>query len=295
MSTHSPLGGHLAMLTFSLLVSFSFSFGSLVAKEIEPAVLTAIRFVISVAFLGGVAMVLGQGLGLIFRGLWRWVAIGGLMAIYFVTMFEALRLTTAVSTAAVFTLTPLMAAGLGLLVNRQKTDQATLIAILIGGVGAVWVIFRADLARVLAFDVGWGEIIFFLGAICHAAVPAVTRKLRGAATPLQAAFGASLGALIVTAIYAAPAALATDFATLRPLVWWVAVYLGIMTTALTFFLIQFAIPRLSPGKVMAYTYLVPSWVVLYDLGGGTTQPPLLFIGIGLTLLALALLLRPERV
>lgn len=283
------------MLAFSLLVSFSFSFGSLVAREIDPSVLTAVRFVISVVFLGGLVLALGQGLGVIVRGLWRWMVIGSLMAVYFITMFEALSLTTAVSTAAVFTLTPLIAAGLGYLVNRTHTDRATLVAILIGGIGAIWVIFRADLNRLLAFDVGLGEIIFFFGVLGHAAVPAVTRRLKGDVTPLQAAFGASFGALILTSVYSLPAAMETDFASLRPLVWWVALYLGIVTTALTFLLIQIAIPRLSPGKVMAYTYLVPTWVVLYDLATGTTQPGLLLLGIGLTLLALALLLRPESV
>ena len=51
---------------------------------------------------------------------------------------------------------------------RQRTTPRMLLALAIGGAGALWVIFRADLAALLAFDVGRGEVIFFFGCIAHA-------------------------------------------------------------------------------------------------------------------------------
>jgi drug/metabolite transporter (DMT)-like permease len=285
--------GHAAMLAFSALVSFSFSFGHLIAAEISAGVLTAVRFAIALVVMVGLAVVLRQPLAPLFHRAWRWMILGGLMAIYFITMFEALQITSPVATAAVFTLTPFIAASLGWLILRQPTSPGTLSILGLGGVGSLWVIFRADIDRVLAFDIGPGEAIFMVGAVCHAAVPAVSRRLSDGATTFQVATGSVAGALVVTSIYSLPDLLKTDFSALRPLVWVVALYLGVITTALTFFLLQFAVPRLGPGKLMAYTYLVPCWVVLQGLPLGQTEPIIVYGGVVLTLCAMVLLLRTE--
>ena len=294
MALSSSRQGHLAMLSFSALVSLSFSFGHIVAKEITPTALNTVRFALAALVLFGLARVMRIPVRPVFTGFWRFGLMGGLMAVYFITMFDALRITTPVSTAAVFTLTPLMAAGCGLLIAGQRSGRWTLIALTIGAVGAVWVIFRADLNALLRFEVGRGEALFAIGALCHALVPALARKLAQGVQPLQTSIGTVLGALIVTGIYGFRDVIHTDFAALRPAVWMVITYLAVVTTAGTFFLVQYASQRLPASKVMAYTYLVPSWVVLWEfLFYGATQPALLMAGVAATLLALAMLLRGE--
>src|SRR3546814_8019723 len=69
-------------------------------------------------------------------------------------MFEGLRLAHPVALAAAFTLTPLMTAGFARLFLRQTLSPAVLLALVLAGVGAHWVIFRADLGRLLALDLG---------------------------------------------------------------------------------------------------------------------------------------------
>jgi drug/metabolite transporter (DMT)-like permease len=278
------------MLAFSALVSLSFFLGQFIARDIDPGALMAARFAIAALVLLGLLRLFGAVPA--WRAPWRFVLIGGLMAAYFITMFEALRITTAVSTAAVFTLTPLVAAGVGLLVLRQRSGAYVVGALLIGAAGAVWVIFRADLAALLRFEIGPGEALFSLGVIAHGAVPALSKRFCADITPLQAAFGTSLGALVVTTLYALPAIRGTDWLSLSPMVWGVLFYLAIATTAATFFLLQFASARLPGPKVMAYTYLVPSWVVFWEaLLRGVWPAPLLWLGIGGTVLALVMLLR----
>jgi hypothetical protein len=47
---------------------------------------------------------------------------------------------------------------------------------------------------------------------------------------------------------------------------------------------------------MAYTYLVPSWVILWQIALGLERPGLAVLpGVGLTALALVLLLKDEGV
>lgn len=291
----SPSGqGHLAMLSFSMLVSLSFSLGHIVAKDIAPAALNGVRFALAVLTLVVLSRALNVPIAPVFKRFWRFGLMGALMAVYFITMFEALRITTPVSTAAVFTLTPLMAAGFGLLIAGQHSGRWTLIALTIGALGAIWVIFRADINALMRFEIGKGELLFTLGALAHALVPPLARRLAHDAKPLQNALGTVLGALLVTAIYGAKDLWNTDFQSLAPAVWLVIAYLAVVTTAGTFFLLQFASQKLPAGKVMAYTYLVPSWVVLWEfLFYGATQPALLMAGVGATLLALAMLLRGE--
>ncbi|MCL1628996.1 DMT family transporter [Roseibaca sp. V10] len=279
------------MLLFALLVSLSFFFGHFIAADIEPGVLMALRFALASVMLWGLLWWLG--VRPVWARFWRFALIGALMAIYFITMFEALGRTTAVSTAAVFTLTPLMAAGYGWLILRQTTGPWVFSALLIGAIGAVWVIFRADLAALMRFEIGAGEAIFFFGALAHAAVPALLRRYCQDVSPLQSSFGTTLGALLVTLVYAAPEAVVTAFAELPARVWWVLAYLTIVTTALTFFLLQYASKRLPPAKVMAYTYLVPSWVVLWEISAGRWPAALILLGVAATLVALFMLLRAE--
>jgi hypothetical protein len=50
--------------------------------------------------------------------------------------------------------------------------------------------------------------------------------------------------------------------------------------------------RLPAAKVMAYTYLTPSWVLCWEAALGKPLPPVLILaGIALTVLALVLLLK----
>ena len=47
--------GHLAMLGFSALVAGSFSLGAMVANDIAPEAITALRFCLGAALVGGLA------------------------------------------------------------------------------------------------------------------------------------------------------------------------------------------------------------------------------------------------
>ena len=59
-------------------------------------------------------------------------------------------------------------------------------------------------------------------------------------------------------------------------------------------LLQYATLRLPSAKVMAYTYLTPTWVILWELALGRGAPPLLVVvGVGLTALALLMLVKDE--
>ncbi len=289
----AALTGHAAMLLFAALIAGAFSIGKQAAPFIDPAALTALRFLCALGVMGAVVIVLRVKVSRAdLNAPWRYLILGGLMGTYFVLMFEALKTAQPVSTSALFTLIPAMSAGFGWILLRQKFSPMALTALIIGAVGAIWVIFRADIDALMSFDIGPGETIFFFGCIAHAFYTPLVRKLHRAEPVLVLSLGTIIGALIIVGLYAIPAILATNWTTIPPIVWITVAYLSIFTTALTFALLQFATLRLPSGKVMAYGYLTPAFVALYEgLQGNGWPAPMVWVGVGLILCALLILLR----
>lgn len=284
------LWGHAAMLLFAALISVSFSLGDRAAPHIDPAALSALRFLIAAAALGAIAAPQVRRAHL--TALWRFPVLGGLLGTYFILMFEALRLTDPVSTGAVFTLTPIMSALFGWLLMRQITTPRAALSLALAGAGAVWVIFRADLGAMLRFDLGRGEIIFFFGCMAHALYTPMGRFLHRGEPLAVYAFLGLVGGFLVTGVYGAPALAATDWAALPWIAWIATLYLALAATALTFFLVQFATLRLPSGKVMAYGYLVPSFVILWEgLFAASWVAAPVWLGVAATVAALILLLK----
>ncbi|MFN4202246.1 MAG: DMT family transporter [Tabrizicola sp.] len=286
--------GHLAMLAFSALVAGSFSLGVLAAPHIDPGALSVVRFVLAGVLVGAAARATTGIPKSAFAAPWRYLVLGGLLASYFVLMFEGLKTAPPVSAAAVFTLTPLMAAGFGWLTLRQRLTGRMALALAIGGLGALWVIFRADLRALMTFQIGRGEAIYFLGCVAHAAYAPLVRRLNRGEPAVVFSFGMMLAGTFLLALYAWPAVLAMDWAALPGIVWITLVYVAVAASALTFVLLQYASLRLPAAKVMAYTYLVPSWVILWEIAlHGAVPSGLVLVGVALTVLALWLLLKEE--
>ena len=209
-------------------------------------------------------------------------------------MFEGLKTAPPVSAAAVFTLTPMIAGGFGWLLLRQVMTPRMAVALVIGAIGALWVIFRADLAAALRFEVGRGEAIYFWGVVAHAIYTPLVRKLNRGESALVFSTGVVIAGAVLLTVWGWAALVATNWVDLPTIVWITILYTAVFASAATFVLLQYASLRLPSAKVMAYTYLVPSWVIVWDLALGRT-PPAALVGVGviLTLVALLLLLRED--
>ena len=294
MALAEPARGHLAMLAFSALVAGSFSLGAMTADQVAPVAVTAARFVIAIAVIGAFALATTGIPRSALAAPWRYLVLGLLFGLYFVLMFEGLKTAPAVSAAAVFTLTPVLSAGFGWLLLRQVTTPRMAAALALGAGGALWVIFRADPAALLRFEVGRGEAVYFWGCVAHAAYTPMVRRLNRGESPVVFSLGMMVAALLLVGAWGWREIAATPWAALPPLVWGTLVYLGLFASAATFVLLQYASLRLPSAKVMAYTYLTPSWVILWEIALGHGAPPgLVVVGVAMTALALVLLLKDE--
>ena len=282
------------MLAFSALVAGSFSLGAMAAPFVDPAAITVMRFALAGALVGVAAVASGKIRRTAWQAPWRYLVLGALLGCYFVMMFWGLQTASAVPTAAVFTLTPLMTAGFGWLILGQITTARMAVALTIGALGAVWVIFRGDPAAALRLEVGRGEVLYFFGCAAHAIYAPMVRKLNRGEPALVFTFGMMVAGFILLALWGWRAVVATDWAGLPGIVWICLLYVSVAASAMTFVLLQFAVLRLPSAKVMAYTYLVPSWVICWEMALGRPHPPVIVLGgIALTVAALWLLLKDE--
>lgn len=282
------------MLAFSALVAGSFSLGAAAANEIAPTALNAARFAIASVIIGAAALATGNLQRSAFCAPWRYLVLGGLFAGYFVLMFYGLKTAAPVSAAAVFTLTPVMSGLFGWILLRQITTPRMALALAIGGAGALWVIFDADWAAATAFQVGQGEIIYFFGCILHAIYTPMVPKLNRGEPPVVFTFGMLLAGGAILLVFGWSDIRSTNWLALPSIVWICLLYLTVFASAATFVLLQFASLRLPAAKVMAYTYLTPTWVILWEVARGNGAPQgLVLVGIGMTVVALFMLLKQE--
>lgn len=284
--------GHLAMLLFSALVAGSFSLGALAANEIAPSALQAARFFLAAVGTGMLALASGKIRRAHLAAPWRYFVLAGLFGTYFVLMFEGLKTAAPVSTAAVFTLIPIMAAGFGFLLLRQIMTRGIALGLAIGACGALWVIFQGDVQALVRFEIGHGEFLYFLGCICHAFYAPLLARLNRGEPPVVFTTGILMAGVILIGAYGWNDLIATDWSALPPIVWIALAYLVTFATIISFMLLQFASMRLPAAKVMAYTYLTPSWVLMWEVALGHGAPATLVLGgVALTAVALLVLLR----
>jgi drug/metabolite transporter (DMT)-like permease len=148
----------------------------------------------------------------------------------------------------------------------------------------------------LAFDVGRGELIYFVGCFAYAFYPPLLRKFSRGEPALVQSFWTLTASAVWIVAYGIPEIVTVDWLALPPVVWWVLLYLAVGPTAICFFLIQFASHHLPAAKVVAYGYLTPAFVILFEGFAGHGWTTLSVVaGALVTVLGLAVLaLVPER-
>lgn len=283
---------HIALVFFSLFVAGTYSLGSLAIPYIDATALMALRFSFA-AILMGVIVAIRHPKEL--RGMsenWRYLFLGSIFAFYFVALFEALKTTSAISTGAMFTLTPFLTAGFAYVLIRQHASYYILFSLSVAAVGAILVIFNGDMNALLSFDIGYGEKIFFLGVVAHAIYIPLARMLDRGEPVLVFSFGVLLGGAVPLLILSFNDILSIEWSSIPNIVWVTLIYMVLFATLITFVLVQYANQRLPGVKVMAYTYLIPCWVIVWEvfLGRGFVGVGVL-LGVAMTIIAMLMLLR----
>ncbi|MEQ6889566.1 DMT family transporter [Halomonas sp. CS7] len=293
----SVRAAHLGMLLWAVLVGLSFPAVG-VMSELPPLSLTALRFLIACAGLWWLARrspdFLPDG-----RTLPLYALMGLCLAGFFGAMFWAAHHATALSMATLFVTVPLLAflLGAGFGVERLSWRLPAILAL--GAAGALGLAIAESLGQGGRLRFGIGEAVFFLGCLATALYPVLSKwGMTTGRLPASAAvrtfWSLGLGALLVglAGLAVEPVARLASM-TGRDLL--LLVYLGLFSSALTFWLLQRATAVLTPGAVTAYSYLVPfvSMLLLFVRDPGRIDWVWL-PGSLLVVVAIAMLLRHGR-
>ena len=210
------------------------------------------------------------------------LVLGSLFTFYFVMMFEGLKTLPPVPRQRVHPYAIDVNLSFGYLLLRRVTTPRMALALAIAASGALVVIFRGDISALLAFDIGRGEVIYFIGCIAHTFYTPLSPYNRGEGAAVFTC-GMLIGGSVPLVLLSLPQIMATNWMALSSLVWVTIAYITLISTAAGFFLLQFAALRLPSAKVMAYTYRpqlgsscgklglevpclqYPCWLVLWQL------------------------------
>ena len=287
----SVASGHMAMLTFSLLVSGSFVLGSIIANLISPDLVTFLRFLIAFIAISILILYQSKFCFLKYLSIGRSLVLGALISIYFITMFEGLKTASSTSMAVVFTLTPLLAGFFDLIFSNRVMSKKVWITVVVAAIGALWIIFDGNIQNFINFKVGYGEKLFFIGCICHALYAALIPKFNNGEPAIIQTFGTLISGIIILGLLSNKEVIYYSWIDFPVIVLLTILYLAIFATAASFFLIQYSAVRLSSIKVMAYTYAVPIWVVLLQIIFLQQLPnTITFVGAFVILVSLLILL-----
>ena len=278
---------HLGMLIFSVIIAGSFPVVAAITPGHDPTVLTFWRF-LTATLIFGLMLPFLQGVhspG--WKDLGRYGVVGGSYGLFFILMFASLKETSPINTSTIYTTLPLMTMLLGRLVGEPiRLRQLWVLALSMAA--TLWVIFRGDVHRMLAFQISRGDWLFFAGTGCLAVYMLSMKKLQRDESKVCFTFYSLLIAtlaLLVAAVWRNGSLPYPDAG-----VWLGIAYLAGPSTAATFLILQYTTPRLGPSRVVAYTFLTPSIVAALEWGLALSAPQWVVLpGIGVTLLAVWLL------
>lgn len=280
---------HLKMLIFTALISLSFPIGSHITAQLDPLVVTWVRYLL--ASLLFIALLIGQKQFKVpgARDIARYTLISLPALCYFVAMFIALQDTSALDTSALYTTVPLMSAVLAAVVFRRRTSLTVIFALLGGMLGAGLIIFRGDLSAAASIDLTTSNKIYLLGCFAMALNPIVVKKLyRGESVTYMTCWTLICATGLLT-LGAGSKLLSIHWSAVSWDIWLGIGYLAVFATALSFFLFQQGSVSLAPEQVSAYTYLIPVMVLIVNRFMGHIEP-WSHVGFGVAIVMLSMML-----
>ncbi len=264
---------HLAMFVFSALVSTSFTIGRAITFALEPAALTFLRFIMAIAIFAAITIFSKNTFKFPTLKSWgRYFTLAIILVVFFITMFEGLRWTTPLNTAAVFTLVPFLSVIVSFVALRQKLPLIGYISLFIASLAGLWIVFNGNFEHFIAFKIGKGELIFLIGCASYSAYASAVQKLNGGDSLINLTMWTLVAGAVILLIYGWQSITTTQWQLVSPITYLAVGWLALFTTAISFYLIQYASLRLPSINVMAYTLLIPAFVLLQKVANGGAWP-----------------------
>lgn len=231
---------YLALVTAGVLWGASFLLGKVALEEIGPTWLIAVRFGMASAVL--LPLVRWRRLVLT-PGDWVRIGIGAVLAgpVMFVLQFEGLARTTASSAALLVAVAPPLLAVGAALVDGERADRATWLAIAASAAGVVLLVGAPGVGRTLLGDALC--VVSMVGAVVWTLLSRRIARRIGALPAVALQF--AVGGVLVTALAVLREG---PMPSLSPPVWGAVAFLGVGCTAITFVLWNWGVLRVEAAR-----------------------------------------------
>ncbi|MXR31473.1 DMT family transporter [Pseudomonas sp. PICF6] len=285
---------HWGMLIWAILIAASFFAAAQVSQSIDPILLTGLRLLFS-ALMFLPLLLLKKTSPVSGKGLLAHAVLGLLLATYFGSLFEALRYTSAVNTATLYTLVPLMTLLFEVFLLPNPSLKTRLLPMSTAAIGAVLLTLKGSAPGQL--PALYPVLVFGAGCLAMALYSPLSqrfkvRALKGRDPVTMTFWNMLFGALflLVFCLFSGGWRSALQLSTLD--IGWL-MYLAVFGTLATFWLLHRAIGVIAPSTVVSYVYLSTLFVTVLHWFWLRQQPLMIeilgaaLVGIGMLALVLS--------
>lgn len=285
---------HWGMLIWAILIAASFFAAAQVSQSIDPILLTGLRLLFS-ALMFLPLLLLKNTSPISGKGLLAHAVLGLLLATYFGSLFEALRYTSAVNTATLYTLVPLMTLFFEVFLLPNPSLKTRLLPMSVAAIGAVLLTLKGSAPGQL--PALYPVLVFGAGCLAMALYSPLSQRFKATALkgrdPVTMTFWNMLfGALflLLFCLFSGGWRSAVQLSTLD--IGWL-MYLAVFGTLATFWLLHRAIGVIAPSTVISYVYLSTLFVTVLHWFWLRQQPLMIeilgaaLVGIGMLALVLS--------
>lgn len=287
---------HILVLIATFLIALSFIISGKLSGVLHPISLTLIRFILAFISLLPVILIVKKYRINIKNSFFKGLKISFFYSLYFILLFKSLEYTSALNTATLFTLVPLVTAIFAGFIFKDKLNSNKLFAYAIGMIGTLIVIFDGSLQTILKLSFNYGDMLFLL-AVLSMALYSISVKYfyQEGDEPLVLTLMTLLGGIIWMSVSLFFLDIPFEWIKIEGDYLYYMLYLSIGATLFTVLLYQKATIILGPNKVMAYVYLNPVMVavIMYIFENEQINFTML-IGIFLSTIATVFLLRQNK-
>lgn len=264
------LKAHTLVFIVTILIAFSFIVSGKLSGLIDPISLTLLRFVFAFIVLLPFILLIKVYREKIKQSFFKGLKISLFYSLYFILLFKSLETTSALNTATLFTLVPLVTAVFANFVFHNKLNFLKLFIYIIGMIGTIIVIFDGSMDAIISLSFNKGDIVF-LFAVLSMAIYSISAKYfyekddNALVITLTTLFGGIIWMSLALLIFDIP----LEWTKIQGENLWYMLYLSIGATLMTVFLCQKATVTIGPNNVMAYVYFNPAIVafIMYIFEG----------------------------
>ncbi len=254
---------HVSVLLATFIVATTFPVGAIIAPHLDPGATVFTRFLISIITMLPIALFTNLISIPSAKRLMQYASVGLVHAGFFILMFVALRYTTSLNTAVIYSLTPSISAIVAFLLIGERVNRIHFFLLPAAVLATIWVIFQGNVQKILDFNLNLGDSLFGLGCILLGLYSTLLKKLHVKGRTLDLVFWSMTSAAVPLAVYTLTATSISAYWDVPQQVYGWIIYLSVLTV-LTSFIWAYGTPTIGPMKTMAYSYLVPTFVLFIN-------------------------------